>query len=65
MNAVELSSELESFCIKGNLGLFQQVLVNILKNGIEACFRVVLFVAAIEEKTMAKITITDNGVGIE
>jgi two-component system sporulation sensor kinase B len=55
MNAVELSSELESCCIKGNSGLFQQVLVNILKNGIEAMPSCgTLSVNAIEEKTIDK-----------
>ncbi|MDQ0196996.1 signal transduction histidine kinase [Neobacillus ginsengisoli] len=65
MNIVELSSELESCYIKGNAGLFQQVLVNLLKNGIEAMpSGGTLSIAGTVEKTLAKVTITDNGVGM-
>ncbi|MGZ4160233.1 MAG: ATP-binding protein, partial [Neobacillus sp.] len=65
MNIVELSSELESCYIKGNAGLFQQVLVNLLKNGIEAMpSGGTLSIIVTVEKTLAKVTITDNGVGM-
>lgn len=65
MNIVELSSELESCYIKGNAGMFQQVLVNLLKNAIEAMpSGGTLSILGSVEKTLAKVTIADNGVGM-
>jgi two-component system, sporulation sensor kinase B len=65
MNIVKLSSESETCYIKGNTGLFQQVLVNILKNAIEATpSGGTLSIEGTVEKSFAKVTITDNGVGM-
>ncbi|MGF6949953.1 two-component system sporulation sensor kinase B [Neobacillus sp. B4I6] len=65
MNIVKLSSESETCYIKGNTGLFQQVLVNILKNAIEAMpSGGTLSIEGTVEKSLAKVTITDNGVGM-
>jgi two-component system, sporulation sensor kinase B len=65
MNIIELSSESEACYIKGNAGLFQQVLVNILKNAIKAMpSGGTLSIVGAVEKTLAKVTVTDNEVGM-
>jgi two-component system sporulation sensor kinase B len=65
MNTLEISSQIEGCDIKGNSGLFQQVLVNLMKNGIEAMpDGGTLSILGIVEKSLAKVIITDNGVGM-
>ncbi|PLS06358.1 ATP-binding protein [Neobacillus cucumis] len=65
MNIVKLFSESETCYIKGNTGLVQQVLVNLLKNAIEAMpSGGTLSITGTVEKTVAKVTITDEGLGM-
>jgi two-component system sporulation sensor kinase B len=65
MSAVTISLQTESFCIKGNSGMFQQVLINIIKNGIEAMpSGGNLSLIGNADKTAVNITITDEGVGM-
>jgi two-component system sporulation sensor kinase B len=65
MNHVEIVSNLCSCSIKGNPGMFQQVLINIIKNGIEAMQSGgTLTIRCEENKTNVAITISDEGVGM-
>lgn len=65
MNIVELSSKTENCYIKGNAGLFQQVLVNILKNAIDAMpSGGNISIIGTVENSFAKVLIKDNGVGM-
>jgi two-component system sporulation sensor kinase B len=65
MNTVEVSSQIEDCYIKGNSGLFQQVLVNLMKNSIEAMpDGGTLSIVGTVEKSLAKVIIADNGVGM-
>lgn len=65
MNAVHISSMVQPCYIQGNSGLFQQVLINIIKNGIEAMpSGGNLKVAGQPEKATVLITIADEGMGM-
>jgi two-component system sporulation sensor kinase B len=65
MNHVEIVSNLCSCSIKGNPGMFQQVLINIIKNGIEAMQSGgTLTIRCHKDKSHAGITISDEGVGM-
>lgn len=65
MNHVEIVSHLCSCSIKGNSGMFQQVLINIIKNGIEAMQSGgTLSIRCHKDKSSVNITITDEGVGM-
>jgi two-component system, sporulation sensor kinase B len=65
MSRVEIVSSLCSCLIKGNAGMFQQVLVNIIKNGIEAMpSGGTLTIGCCRDQSMVSITISDEGVGM-
>lgn len=65
MSHVEIVSTLCSCTIKGNAGMFQQVLINIIKNGIEAMQSGgILSIACRRDKSNVNITISDEGVGM-
>lgn len=65
MNHVEIVSHLCSCSIKGNSGMFQQVLINIIKNGIEAMqLGGTLLIRCHKDKSNVNITISDEGVGM-
>lgn len=62
---VEIDSKLDSSFITGNFGLFQQVIVNIMKNGIEAMSSGgVLTITCIKEQKTTLISVKDEGVGM-
>lgn len=65
MNHVEIVSNLCSCSINGNPGMFQQVLINIIKNGIEAMQSGgTLTIHCHKDKSNANITISDEGAGM-
>lgn len=65
MNHVEITSDLCSCKIKGNAGMFQQVLINIMKNGIEAMLvGGTLKIGSRCDKANIFITISDKGTGM-
>ncbi|MBI0575867.1 GHKL domain-containing protein [Neobacillus cucumis] len=65
MNGVQLKREINSCSIKGNRGLFQQVLINILKNGIEAMPNGgELTITCFQKDSTIHITIKDEGIGM-
>lgn len=65
MSAVHISFQTESCSIKGNSGLFQQVLINIIKNGIEAMpSGGNLTIRGNVAKSSVIISIKDEGVGM-
>jgi two-component system, sporulation sensor kinase B len=65
MNHVEIVSNLCTCSIKGNPGMFQQVLINIIKNGIEAMQSGgTLTIRCHKDKLNVNITISDEGVGM-
>ena len=62
---VEIDSTLDSSLITGNFGLLQQVLVNIMKNGIEAMSSGgVLTINCLKEQKTTLISVKDDGVGM-
>lgn len=62
---VEIESKLDSSLITGNFGLLQQVIVNIMKNGIEAMSSGgVLTITCIKEQKTTLIRVKDEGVGM-
>ncbi|WHY90062.1 HAMP domain-containing sensor histidine kinase [Neobacillus cucumis] len=65
MNGVQLKKEINSCSIKGNRGMFQQVLINILKNGIEAMPKGgELTITSFQTDSTIKVTIKDEGIGM-
>jgi two-component system sporulation sensor kinase B len=65
MSHVEIKADLCSCLIKGDAGMFQQVLINIIKNGIEAMpSGGILSIGCRKEKNNLAITISDEGVGM-
>lgn len=65
MNVVEIHSQVEPCFIKGHSGNFQQVLVNILKNSIEAMpTGGILSIKAFVDRSYAVIKICDEGIGM-
>jgi two-component system sporulation sensor kinase B len=65
MAHVEILSDLCSCSINGNAGMFQQVLINIIKNGIEAMpTGGILSIRCRKDKLNVIITISDEGVGM-
>lgn len=65
MNGVHLNKDLNACSLKGNRGLFQQVLINILKNGIEAMPNGgELMITCFQKHSTINITIKDEGTGM-
>lgn len=62
---VEIDSKLSSSFLTGNFGLLQQVIVNIMKNGIEAMSSGgVLTITCSKEPNTTLISVKDEGVGM-
>ncbi len=62
---VEIHSQLDSAFITGSSGLLQQVLVNIMRNGIEAMSTGgTLTVHSVREQTSLLISVKDDGIGM-
>jgi len=65
MNGVQLKKEINACSLKGNRGMFQQVLINTLKNGIEAMPNGgELTITCFKKYSTIKITIKDEGIGM-
>lgn len=65
MNGVQLKKDINACSLKGNRGLFQQVLINILKNGIEAMPNGgELTITCFQKDSTINITIKDEGIGM-
>ncbi len=64
MVSIELTMEPENFNVKTDSFIIERIIINLIKNSIEASADTILIVC-IEEKLFWEISIIDNGVGID